>query len=168
MSDPDNNVERLPEAIKQHSCVYDTKRLDFRDQQRKANAWEEIRQSSGLATGLPGEEDSASTPEAIFNTLQDGTTTPPPTDSNDISLEAPAANPWEPACQGDRTVGEPPSKRPKKVAKLRLYFEQQLLSQLGKQMTENEAFAQSIAMSLDRMARGVASRCKARIMALIA
>ncbi|KAH7933252.1 hypothetical protein HPB49_010919 [Dermacentor silvarum] len=50
MSDPDNIVERLLEAIKQHPCVYDTKRLDFRDQQRKANTWEQIRQSSGLAT----------------------------------------------------------------------------------------------------------------------
>ncbi|KAH7974590.1 hypothetical protein HPB49_017194 [Dermacentor silvarum] len=230
MSDSDNIVERLLEAIKEHPCVYDTKRLDFRDQQRKENAWEQIRQSSGLATveechklwkrlrdrftrelkvielatrsgsgyvprqtwefaaamefykqcgrprkttsnvgsaGLPGEEDSASTPEAIFHTMVDGTTTPPPTSSNDVSLEAPAANPWEPACQGDRTVGEPPSKRPKKSQSCD-YFEQQLLSQLGKQMTENEAFAQSIAMSLDRMPRAVASRCKARIMALIA
>lgn len=119
------------------------------------------------SAGLPGEEDSASTPEAIFHTMVDGTTTPPPTSSNDVSLEAPAANPWEPACQGDRTVGEPPSKRPKKSQSCD-YFEQQLLSQLGKQMTENEAFAQSIAMSLDRMPRAVASRCKARIMALIA
>ncbi|KAH7959518.1 hypothetical protein HPB49_011590 [Dermacentor silvarum] len=119
------------------------------------------------SAGLPGEEDSASTPEAIFHTMLDGTTTPPPTSSNDISLKAPAANPWEPACQGDRTVGEPPSKQPKKSQGCD-YFEQQLLSQLGKHMTENEAFAQSIAMNLDRMPRAVASRCKARIMALIA
>ncbi|XP_065311990.1 transcription factor Adf-1-like [Dermacentor albipictus] len=230
MSDPNNVIEQLLEAIKQHPCVYDTKRLDFRDQQRKLNPWEEIRKSSGLATveechklwkrlrdrftrefkvielatrsgsgyvprqtwefaaamefyktcgrprktisnvgsgGLPGDEDSASTAEAIFNTMQGEMTTPPPARSNDITPEAPAETHWEAACQEDRTVGEPPSKRSKKSQSCD-YIEQQLLSQLGKQITENEAFAQSVAMSLDRMPRAVASRCKARIMGLIA
>lgn len=120
---------------------------------------------SGALPG--GDEDSASTPEAIFNAIQDGISTPPPTGSNDLASEPPTANHGEPACQGDRTAGEPPSKRAKKSQSCD-YFEQQLLSHLGKQATENEAFAQSIAMSLERMPRAAASRCKARIMALIA
>lgn len=51
-SDVSNTVvESLIEAIRRHPCVYDTKRLDYRDQLRKNNAWEQIRRDCGLSTG---------------------------------------------------------------------------------------------------------------------
>ncbi|XP_064487708.1 transcription factor Adf-1-like [Ornithodoros turicata] len=43
-------VEKLIEAVRQHPCVYDTKRMEYRDQMRKNNAWEIIRSSCGLRT----------------------------------------------------------------------------------------------------------------------
>ncbi|KAH6932022.1 hypothetical protein HPB50_002516 [Hyalomma asiaticum] len=46
----DATVERLLEGIRSHPCVYDVKRLDYRDAERKANAWEAIRKQCGLAT----------------------------------------------------------------------------------------------------------------------
>ncbi|KAH9382578.1 hypothetical protein HPB48_015846 [Haemaphysalis longicornis] len=44
-------VESFIESIRRHPCVYDTKRLDYRDQLRKNNAWEQIRLDCGLSTG---------------------------------------------------------------------------------------------------------------------
>ncbi|KAH7958560.1 hypothetical protein HPB49_002628 [Dermacentor silvarum] len=43
-------IERFLDAVQQHPCVYDTKRLDYRDSGRKLNAWERIRLDSGLST----------------------------------------------------------------------------------------------------------------------
>ncbi|KAH9364611.1 hypothetical protein HPB48_012842 [Haemaphysalis longicornis] len=43
-------VESLIKSIRRHPCVYDTKRLDYRDQLRKNNAWEQIRLDCGLST----------------------------------------------------------------------------------------------------------------------
>ncbi|XP_075559730.1 uncharacterized protein LOC142591284 isoform X2 [Dermacentor variabilis] len=225
----DSVVERFIEAIKQHPCVYDTKRLDFRDQQRKENAWEQIRHSSGLSTveechklwkklrdrftrelkaielatrsgsayvarqtwefadamsfykncgrprkttcnvgsgAVPRGDDSASTAEEIFNAIQGNSSAPSPI-ANADDLEPAAASPGQPAAQEDFAVSEPPSKRSKKGRSCD-YFEEQLLSQLGKHTTENEAFGQSIAMSLDRMPTRIASRFKVKIMELLA
>nr|XP_054922030.1 uncharacterized protein LOC129382288 [Dermacentor andersoni] len=261
----DGVVERFTEAVKQHPCVYDTKRLDFRDQQRKENVWEQIRQSSGLSTGelcsasfarfsaeachllhapyclidifcpsfpfvveechklwnklrdrftrelkaielatrsgsayvarqtwefadamsfykncgrprkttcnvgsgaVPKGDDSGSTAEEIFNAIQGNSSAPSPIANADDSEPA-AASPGQPASQEDFTVSEPPSKRSKKGRSCD-YFEEQLLSQLGKHATENEAFGQSIAMSLDRMPTRIASRFKVKIMELLA
>lgn len=43
-------VESLIEAIRRHPRVYDTKRIDYRDQLRKNNAWEQVRVDCSLAT----------------------------------------------------------------------------------------------------------------------
>ncbi|XP_067131457.1 transcription factor Adf-1-like [Centruroides vittatus] len=43
-------VEQFLAGIKEHPCLYDTKRLDYRDMTCKQNAWEEVRIKSGLAT----------------------------------------------------------------------------------------------------------------------
>ncbi|KAH7980973.1 hypothetical protein HPB49_020605 [Dermacentor silvarum] len=43
-------IERLLEGIRSHPCVYDVKRMDYRDTERKNNAWEAIRKQCGLAT----------------------------------------------------------------------------------------------------------------------
>lgn len=44
-------IERFLDAVQQHPCVYDTKRVDYRDVDRKNNAWELIRLFAGLSTG---------------------------------------------------------------------------------------------------------------------
>ncbi|KAH7981334.1 hypothetical protein HPB49_023198 [Dermacentor silvarum] len=43
-------IERFLDAVQQHPCVYDTKRMDYRDVDRKNNAWELIRLFAGLST----------------------------------------------------------------------------------------------------------------------
>ncbi|KAH7933393.1 hypothetical protein HPB49_012191 [Dermacentor silvarum] len=43
-------IERFLDAVQQHPCVYDTKRMDDRDVDRKKNAWELIRLFAGLST----------------------------------------------------------------------------------------------------------------------
>ncbi|XP_075543444.1 uncharacterized protein LOC142577898 [Dermacentor variabilis] len=45
-----SEIERFLDAVQQHPCVYDTKRMDYRDAERKNNAWEQIRVYSGLLT----------------------------------------------------------------------------------------------------------------------
>ncbi|XP_075746553.1 uncharacterized protein LOC142803991 [Rhipicephalus microplus] len=44
-----SQIERFLDAVQQHPCVYDTKRMDYRDAERKSNAWEQIRVYSGLS-----------------------------------------------------------------------------------------------------------------------
>ncbi|KAL3181063.1 hypothetical protein MRX96_037122 [Rhipicephalus microplus] len=44
-----SEIERFLDAVQQHPCVYDTKRMDYRDAERKSNAWEQIRVYSGLS-----------------------------------------------------------------------------------------------------------------------
>lgn len=46
----DTVIESLIEAIRRHPCVYDTEHIDYRDQLRKDNAWEQTRVHCGLAT----------------------------------------------------------------------------------------------------------------------
>lgn len=115
---------------------------------------------------VPRGDDSGSTAEEIFNAIQGNSSAPSPIANADDSEPA-AASPGQPASQEDFTVSEPPSKRSKKGRSCD-YFEEQLLSQLGKHATENEAFGQSIAMSLDRMPTRIASRFKVKIMELLA
>ncbi|KAH7979534.1 hypothetical protein HPB49_009786 [Dermacentor silvarum] len=43
-------IDRFLDAVQQNPCVYDTKRLDYRDSGRKLNAWERIRLDSDLST----------------------------------------------------------------------------------------------------------------------
>ncbi|KAL1442538.1 hypothetical protein MTO96_046372 [Rhipicephalus appendiculatus] len=38
-----SEIERFLEAVQRHHCVYDTKRMDYRDAERKNNAWQHIR-----------------------------------------------------------------------------------------------------------------------------
>uniref|UniRef100_A0A224YH48 Alcohol dehydrogenase transcription factor myb/sant like protein n=1 Tax=Rhipicephalus zambeziensis TaxID=60191 RepID=A0A224YH48_9ACAR len=45
-----SEIERFLDAVQRHPCVYDTKRMDYRDAERKNNAWERIRVYSGLST----------------------------------------------------------------------------------------------------------------------
>ncbi|XP_075738711.1 uncharacterized protein LOC142783981 [Rhipicephalus microplus] len=44
-----SEIERFLDAVQQHPCVYDTKSLDYRNAERKSNAWEQIRVYSGLS-----------------------------------------------------------------------------------------------------------------------
>lgn len=46
-----SEIERFLDAVQQHPCVYDTKRMDYRDAERKNNAWEQIRVYAGLSKG---------------------------------------------------------------------------------------------------------------------
>ncbi|KAH7959565.1 hypothetical protein HPB49_011915 [Dermacentor silvarum] len=43
-----SEIERFLDAVQRHPCVYDTKRMDYRDAERKKNAWEQIRVYSDL------------------------------------------------------------------------------------------------------------------------
>lgn len=47
-------------------------------------------------------------------------------------------------------------------------FDEELLNHLQKTMTENESFGISVGLTLDRLARPVAAKCKARLMEVIA
>ncbi|XP_064469717.1 uncharacterized protein LOC135384447 [Ornithodoros turicata] len=105
-------VERLLEGVRQHPCVFDTKRMDYRDSQRKRNAWEIIRQQCGPATGQ--------LPENRVNKRKKSDT-----------------------------------------------FEQDLLKHLDKRMSENEAFALSVGLTLDRLSKPTAAECKAKMMLLL-
>ncbi|KAH7986595.1 hypothetical protein HPB49_025890 [Dermacentor silvarum] len=46
----DNLVERFLEAVRKFPCIYDTRKLEYRDVLRKENAWEAIRAECGLPT----------------------------------------------------------------------------------------------------------------------
>ncbi|XP_037578993.2 transcription factor Adf-1-like [Dermacentor silvarum] len=43
-------VERFLEAVRKFPCIYDTRKLEYRDVLRKENAWEAIRAECGLPT----------------------------------------------------------------------------------------------------------------------
>lgn len=48
-----SEIEGFLDAVQQHPCVYDTKRMDYRDAERKINAWEQIRVCNASAsTGI--------------------------------------------------------------------------------------------------------------------
>ncbi|KAL1422124.1 hypothetical protein MTO96_022427 [Rhipicephalus appendiculatus] len=50
VSDPcGSEIKRFLDAVQQHPCAYDTKRMDYRDAERKNNAWEHIRVYSSLS-----------------------------------------------------------------------------------------------------------------------
>ncbi|KAK8761304.1 hypothetical protein V5799_027426 [Amblyomma americanum] len=61
MTDLTNSVrERFLDAMRQHPSVFDTKRMDYRDVERKKNAWEQIRLHAGLSTAIEGSQRSGS------------------------------------------------------------------------------------------------------------
>ncbi|XP_075538615.1 uncharacterized protein LOC142573010 [Dermacentor variabilis] len=109
---------------------------------------------------VPRGDDSGSTAEEIFNAIQGNSSAPSPMLMTRSLQQLVLVN-------LPVTVSKPPSK-PSKKGRSCDYFEEQLLSQLGKHATENEAFGQSIAMSLDRMPTRIASRFKVKIMELLA
>ncbi|XP_070395799.1 transcription factor Adf-1-like [Dermacentor albipictus] len=239
-------IERLLEGIRSHPCVYDTSRIDYRDQGRKSNAWEAIRRQCGLATvqecmklwkrlrdrytreakavelatrsgsgfvsrrtwefaqsmefykncGRPRKttcnlEDLAvagadtssrgrhqqqgttsavgddTTTEAIFTSIQRGTSSPTGSsfDNEQISTGHTDLHDEDEAAM---EATKEPSKNTSKKRKANDEFEQQLLTHLQQKMTENEAFGLSIGMTLERMTRQAAARCKVRIMEIIA
>lgn len=74
---------------------------------------------------------------------------------------------------GDAAMGFQPTscEAPPKVAKRGRkseIFEDKLLGQLKQKTTENEAFGMSIGLSLDRMPKNKAAKCKAQMMGLLA
>ncbi|XP_049518749.1 transcription factor Adf-1-like [Dermacentor silvarum] len=228
-------IERLLEGIRSHPCVYDVKRMDYRDTERKNNAWEAIRKQCGLATvdqclklwkrlrdrfnrerklieqtkrsgsgyvakrtweflsamefykdcgrmrptvsnvraSQEGATSQDSTAEELLNTMcGTASVSPLPSEDSFDQEQAGQADQYsvEPvSLQADRRtcVGTVPSSVPKKRKK-NDDFDQQLLSHLKEKMTENEAFGLSIGLTLDRLAKQVAAKCKARLMEVIA
>ncbi|KAH7978559.1 hypothetical protein HPB49_005921 [Dermacentor silvarum] len=59
-------TQRLLEGIRSHPCVYDIRRMDYRDTERQNNAWDAIRKQCGLATGAASQD---STTEELLNTM---------------------------------------------------------------------------------------------------
>ncbi|XP_042148632.1 uncharacterized protein LOC120840686 [Ixodes scapularis] len=191
----DSVVEKLIEGVRLHPCVYDTRKLEYRDTARKDNAWEAIRELCGLPT--------VGDCQKLWKRLRDRFTRE--TRALELTKRSGsgfvARHTWEfmQAMEFYKNCG-----RPKKtacnldtrplamdadgdVAAEDLFhliqsgapspsednctdLEQmeQLLYQLDKKMTENEAFGMSIGMSLDRLFRPDAAKCKAQIMDIIA
>ncbi|XP_040071174.1 uncharacterized protein LOC120843806 [Ixodes scapularis] len=228
----DSVVEKLIEGVRLHPCVYDTRKLEYRDTARKDNAWEAIRELCGLPTvgdcqklwkrlrdrftretraleltkrsgsgfvarhtwefmqamefykncGRPKktacnldtrplamDADGDVAAEDLFHLIQSGA--PSPSEDNCTDLEQMEVGQSqlnndgdEPALRATTGVSSGAPKKRKKSGE----FEQQLLYQLDKKMTKNEAFGMSIGMSLDRLFRPDAAKCKARIMDIIA
>ncbi|KAH7941299.1 hypothetical protein HPB49_011909 [Dermacentor silvarum] len=219
-------IERLLEGIRSHPCVYDVKRMDYRDTERKNNAWEAIRKQCGLATVPEIMEEAArpfqprkkvnradeeervrakrtweflsamefykdcgrmrptvsnvrasqegatsqdSTAEELLNTMcGTASVSPLPSEDSFDQEQAGQADQYSVelvSLQADRRtcVGTVPSTVQKKRKK-NDDFDQQLLSHLKEKMTENEAFGLSIGLRLDRLAKQVAAKCKARLM----
>ncbi|XP_064469002.1 transcription factor Adf-1-like [Ornithodoros turicata] len=227
-------VERLLEGVRQHSCVFDTKRMDYRDSQRKRNAWEIIRQQCGLATveechklwkhlrdrysreikamevmkrsgnafvsrraweffeamafykdcgrprkttcnlhgsstleENPGNDDSSGTAESIFESMVSRSSTSSCTTSTQGDSLIPTVT--MATDRGEQTLvqsGQLPENRVNKRKKSDT-FEQDLLKHLDKRMSENEAFALSVGMTLDRLSKPTAAECKAKMMLLL-
>nr|XP_050033546.2 uncharacterized protein LOC126530275 [Dermacentor andersoni] len=117
----------------------------------------------------PATCDDGETTETIFASM----TNTPPSPSGVESFEE--SSPQELPMPATPALAERPSVAGKheaaakhKKVKKNDHFEEQLLSRLDSQMSENEAFGVSIGLSLDKMPRKVALKCKAQIMALIA
>ncbi|KAH7959156.1 hypothetical protein HPB49_009047 [Dermacentor silvarum] len=201
----------LLEGIRSHPCVYDVKRMDYRDTERKNNAWEAIRKQCGLATvdqclklwkrlrdrfnrerklieqtkrsgsgtvsNVRASQEEAtsqdSTVEELLNTMcGTASVSPLPSEDSFDQEQAGQADQYSvelASLQADRRtyVGTVPSSVQKKRKK-NDDFDQQPLSHLREKMTENEAFGLSIALTLDRLAKQVAAKCKARLMEVIA
>ncbi|XP_077483711.1 uncharacterized protein LOC144093855 [Amblyomma americanum] len=225
----DSVVDRFLDAVRQHPCVYDTKRLDYRDVDRKNNAWEQIRLHAGLPTvddclklwkrlrdrytrelkAIEGSKRSGSgyvsrrtwefaesmafykdcgrprkttcslsaascssgdgdTVEDILMTTQSSRPSSPMADSFlDAALRAGASTPLLPSPLTPPVPTTAARKHLKTKQKKTDAFEEELLGQLQKKMSEDEAFGLSVGLSLDRMSRKMASKCKAKIMQVI-
>lgn len=82
------------------------------------------------------------------------------------SPATPASLAVPPTSVTERYSEAPP--KPEKKTRKKDSFEDQLLGQLEKKMFENETFGLSVGLSLDKMPRKMASKCKVKIMQLIA
>lgn len=124
------------------------------------------------APSCSGGDDVGETAESILSGMY---STPPSPSAVESFLDAPPEIP-SPATPASLAVpptsvterySEAPLKPKKKKTKTDS-FEDQLLRQLEKKMSENEAFGLSVGLSLDKMPRKMALKCKVRIMQLIA
>ncbi|KAH7953186.1 hypothetical protein HPB49_005842 [Dermacentor silvarum] len=194
-------IEGLLEGIRSHPRVYDVKRMDYHDTERKNNAWEAIRKQCGLDTDqdirqamfltfLPefslfrtvsnvhasqeGAISQDNTAEELLNTMcGTASVSPLPSEDSFDQEQAGQADQYsveQASLQADRrtSVGTVPSSVQKKRKKNDDFGQQLLKPPKEKNMTENVAFGLSIGLTLDRLAKQVAAKCKARLMAVIA
>ncbi|XP_049516976.1 uncharacterized protein LOC125942755 [Dermacentor silvarum] len=128
---------------------------------------------SNVRASQEGATSQDSTAEELLNTMcGTASVSPLPSEDSFDQEQAGQADQYSVelvSLQADRRtcVGTVPSSVPKKRKK-NDDFDQQLLSHLKEKMTENEAFGLSIGLTLDRLAKQVAAKCKARLMEVIA
>lgn len=126
------------------------------------------RTTSNLETLSHCGSDVGETAESILLTMGSTPASPSTVEcSADLPLEQPSPPMTSPlaAAPNERPHEATPAQKKRKKMET---FEEQLLGKLEKKMTENEAFGLSVGLSLDQMPRKMASKCKARIIQLIA
>ncbi|XP_040076655.1 uncharacterized protein LOC120848709 [Ixodes scapularis] len=147
-----DEVERLIEAVRERECLYDVGSLEYRDSKRKKNAWESVRIACGMKSG----EDAQKAWKRVRDRATTNVKAPPVGDTAQcLLMEMVESSPddstiptdFEPAqkelqCSPEAAVPATPS-------------------------TSNEAFAYSVAQSLDRWDEVTSAQFRACVMQIV-
>ncbi|XP_042145249.1 uncharacterized protein LOC121835300 [Ixodes scapularis] len=169
-----DEVERLIEAVRERQCLYDVGSLEYRDSKRKKNAWESVRIACGMKSG----EDAQKAWKRVRDRATTNVKAPPVGDTAQcLLMEMVESSPddstmptdFEPAqeelqCSPEAPVPATPSTSGESTSSTSRRSSGQ--SQKTK-MTQNEAFAYSVAQSLDRWDEVTSAQFRACVMQIV-